>query len=68
MIPGRILDTCRDLIDALKMNNETLQNIDRQFIHIMSRFHVFFFHEGKPTKIGSALQFVSPLAVNELHS
>lgn len=59
VIPGRILDTRRDLVDALKSNNEILQNIDRGFIQIMSRFCIFFFHEGKPTKLGPSLEFVS---------
>ncbi|MCJ1462048.1 hypothetical protein MMC07_000648 [Pseudocyphellaria aurata] len=58
VIPGRILDTRRDLIDDLKSNNETLTNIDRQFIQIIGRFHVFFFHEGKPTKVGGSLVFI----------
>ena len=58
VIPGVIVDARRDLVDALKMNNEVLQNIDRQFVQIMSRFHIFFFHEGKPTKVGTALEFV----------
>lgn len=62
VIPGRVLDTRRDLIDDLKSNNETLINIDRQFINIVGRFHVFFFHEGKPTKVGATLLFVSLLA------
>lgn len=66
VIPGRVLDTRRDLVDALKTNNETLQNIDRQFIQIMSKFHIFFFHEGKPTKLGSKLEFVSLVAVSEI--
>lgn len=67
VIPGRILDTRRDLVDALKKNNETLQNIDRQFSQIMGRFHIFFFHEAKPTKVGTALLFVGLLAVREPH-
>lgn len=66
MIPGRILDTRRDLIDDLKSNNETLTNIDRQFIQLIDRFHIFFFHEGKPTKVGGTLLFVSLLPDSEL--
>ena len=58
VIPGVIIDARRDLVDVLKMNNEMLLNIDRQFIQIMSRFRIFFFHEGKPTKVGTALEFV----------
>ena len=59
--------TRRDLIDALRTNNETLQNIDRQFMQILNRFHIYFFHEGKPTKVAGTMQFVCLLAVSELH-
>ncbi len=53
--------TAPQLVEALKTNNETLQNIDRQFIQIMSRYHIYFFHEAKPTflKGSSASRFVS---------
>ena len=41
--------TASQLVDALKTNNETLQNIDRSFMQLMSKFHIYFFHEAKPT-------------------
>ena len=40
------------LIDTLRSKNETLQNIDRQFIQLSRSLHMFFFHEGKPTDLG----------------
>ncbi|KAL9580566.1 MAG: hypothetical protein Q9212_004419 [Teloschistes hypoglaucus] len=58
MLPKKVVDTQPQLIDALKTNNETLQNIDRQFVQIMSRFHIYFFHEGKPTNLKGTLKFV----------
>ncbi|KAL8870209.1 MAG: hypothetical protein Q9174_003693 [Haloplaca sp. 1 TL-2023] len=58
MMPKKVVDTQPQLVDALKTNNETLQNIDRQFIQIINRFHVFFFHEGKPTNLKGTLRFI----------
>lgn len=59
VLPKKIMDSESQLIDALKSNNETLQNIDRQFIQIMSRYHIYFFHEGKPTDLKGSLRYVS---------
>ncbi|KAL8686933.1 MAG: hypothetical protein Q9218_006757 [Villophora microphyllina] len=58
MLPKKVVDTQPQLVDALKTNNETLQNIDRQFVQIMSRFHIYFFHEGKPTNLKGTLRFI----------
>ena len=58
VMPKRAVDSNDNLVNALKSNNETLQNIDRQFIQIINRFHVFFFHEGKPTKLPHTYDFI----------
>ncbi|KAL9026459.1 MAG: hypothetical protein Q9196_004878 [Gyalolechia fulgens] len=58
MLPKKVVDTQPQLVDALKTNNETLQVIDRQFIQIMSRFHIYFFHEGKPTDLKGTLRVI----------
>lgn len=58
-VPKKALDTSPQLIDALKTNSETLQNIDRQFAQLVERFHLFFFHEAKPTDMKGTLRFVS---------
>ena len=58
VLPSKVMDSQPQLVDALKRNNETLQVIDRSFIQIMHRFHIFFFHEGKPTKLGTHLRFI----------
>ena len=58
VMPKRVIDSNDKLVNALKKENETLQVIDRQFIQIISRFHVFFFHEGKPTNLKGTLQFI----------
>ena len=58
MLPKRLVDTQPQLVHALKANSETLQNIDRQFIQLTSRFHMYFFHEGKPTNLGGTLKYI----------
>lgn len=58
ILPRRLVDTQSQLIDALKTNHETLQNIDRQFSQLTSRFHIYFFHEGKPTNLNGSLQYI----------
>ncbi|KAL9136522.1 MAG: hypothetical protein Q9175_002267 [Cornicularia normoerica] len=58
MLPTRLVDTQPQLVNALKTNSETLQNIDRQFIQLTSRFHMFFFHEAKPTNLNGALKYI----------
>ena len=58
VMPKKVVDTNNSLVNALKENNETLQNIDRQFIQIMSKFHIFFFHEAKPTDLKGTMEYV----------
>ena len=58
VLPKKVLDSQPQLVDALKKENETLQNIDRQFIQLMGKLHVFFFHEAKPTSLKGTLRFV----------
>ena len=53
-----VVDSQPQLTNVLKTNNETLQNIDRQFIHLTSRYRIFFFHEAKPTKLKGVLRFI----------
>ncbi|KAG8529142.1 uncharacterized protein KY384_005777 [Bacidia gigantensis] len=52
VMPSGLVDSNPALVDALKRENETLQVIDRQFIQLISRFRVYFFHEGKKTNLG----------------
>lgn len=58
VMPKKFVDTQPQLVDALKKDNETLQNIDRQFIQLTSRFHIYFFHESKPTNLKGTLRFI----------
>ena len=58
VIPKKFLDTQPQLVQALKTENETLQNINRLFTEIMERFHIYFFHEGKPMDLKGTRDFV----------
>ena len=49
--PIDLLDFRPQIIDSLGIKNETLQNIDRQFIQLSDKFRMYFFYEGKPTNI-----------------
>ena len=60
----KVVDSAPQLVDALKSNSETLQNIDRQFVQLMDEFHMFFFHEAKPSDVGGTKRFVSFKIVN----
>lgn len=58
VLPKKFFDTSPQLIEALKSNNETLQNINRLFIPIIDRFHVYMFHESKPMDLKGTRSFV----------
>ncbi|KAI4124449.1 MAG: hypothetical protein LQ347_005731 [Umbilicaria vellea] len=58
VMPKKIVDSQPQLIEALKSNNETLQNIDRQFIQLMSKYHIYFFHEAKPTDVKGTFRYI----------
>jgi len=58
VLPKKFLDTSPQLVQALRTNNETLQNINRLFIEIIGRFHIYFFHESKPMDLKGTRDFV----------
>jgi hypothetical protein len=60
-MPKKVLDSAPQLLEALKTNSETLQVIDRDFVKDIGNFHVYFFHEAKPTDIKGTLAFVSTI-------
>lgn len=57
-LPRRFFDSSSHLVEALKTNNETLQNINRQFNEIMPKLRIYLFYEGKPMDLRSTRQFV----------
>ena len=58
VLPKKFFESSPQLIEALKSNNETLQNINRLFIDIVSRFQIYFFHESKPMDLKGTRQLV----------
>lgn len=56
--PREIMDGQSHLIEALNTGSETLQNIDRDFIQLASRFYIYYFHEGKPTNLGGTKIYI----------
>ena len=58
VLPKKVVDSEPQLLQALVTNSETLQNIDRHFYQILPRFHIYFFHEGKPTNLKGTLRFI----------
>ncbi|RMZ83337.1 hypothetical protein DV737_g1743, partial [Chaetothyriales sp. CBS 132003] len=58
MLPKKFFDSSPQLVNALKTQNETLQNINRLFTEIHERFHIYFFHEGKPMDLKGSREFV----------
>ena len=59
VIPKAVGESAPQLVDALKANSETLENIDRPFVQLMDKFNLYFFHEAKPTGLGTTSHFVS---------
>ena len=44
-----LIDTSGNLIDTLKKDSETLQNINLDFMNYLDKFALYLFHEAKPT-------------------
>ncbi|KAK2737291.1 hypothetical protein FQN57_000375 [Myotisia sp. PD_48] len=58
VVPTKFVDSSAQLVHTLKSNNEHLQNINREFVQIMNRFHIYFFHESKPMDLGGSRVFI----------
>ncbi|KAL8929515.1 MAG: hypothetical protein Q9208_001184 [Pyrenodesmia sp. 3 TL-2023] len=57
------------LMNALKTGSETLQSIERDFVQLATRFHIYYFHEGKPTNLGeTSLYMVDELSASPVIS
>jgi hypothetical protein len=44
-----LMDSSGNLIDTLKKDSETLQNINIDFMSHLDKFALYLFHEAKPT-------------------
>lgn len=58
VLPKRLFDTSPQLINSLKTDNEHLQIINRDFVQIMARFRIYFFHESKPMDLKTTRAFI----------
>ncbi|KAI9847286.1 MAG: hypothetical protein M1837_002873 [Sclerophora amabilis] len=58
LLPRKMLDTEPQLINTLKTQSETLQNINLGFAEIIDRFHMYFFHEAEKTDLGATKDFI----------
>lgn len=58
MLPKKVFDSSPHLVEALRTNNETLQNINRLFVDIIGRFQIYFFHESRPMDLKGTRQLV----------
>ncbi|KAK5074664.1 hypothetical protein LTR64_000868 [Lithohypha guttulata] len=57
-LPRKFFDSSSHLVEALKSNNETLQNINRHFTDIQPQLKIYFFYEGRPMDLKGTRQFV----------
>ena len=57
-LPAGSISSQPQLVSAFRTNSETIQNIDRSFIQLASRFRIYFFHEGKPTNLKGNYRYI----------
>ncbi|KAE8351720.1 catalytic protein [Aspergillus coremiiformis] len=58
VLPKKYMESSSELVKTLRTNNETLQNINSLFVNMMSRFHIYFFHETLSTDIKGTRQLI----------
>jgi hypothetical protein len=58
LIPKKVLDTEPQLVNALRSNNETLQNINLHFLDIYQRFEISMVHEAVKTDLKGTKAFI----------
>ena len=59
LVPSKIWDTNGQLLEALKVGSETLQNITDQFVPLMKKFRIYFFWEQEKTDMKTTRDYVS---------
>ena len=52
------IDFRPQIVHSLGIKNETLENIERQFIQLSNKIRIYFFYEGKPTNINGIWHYV----------
>lgn len=58
VLPRKLLDTDPQLVKTLVSNNETLQNINSDFLEVFQQFQIDFVHETHRTDVANSLVFV----------
>lgn len=58
VLPKKVMEASPQLVQALRKDNETLQHINSLFANIMSRFHIYLFHETRSTDIKGTRQII----------
>ncbi|KAE8161064.1 Alpha/Beta hydrolase protein [Aspergillus tamarii] len=58
VLPKKYMESSSQLVKALRTNNETLQNINSLFADMMSRFHIYFFHETLSTDVKGTRELI----------
>ena len=57
-LPAGLISSQPQHVGAFRTSSETIQNIDRSFIQLTSRFRIYFFHEGKPTNLKGDYRYI----------
>ncbi|KAB8202865.1 lipa and NB-ARC domain protein [Aspergillus parasiticus] len=58
VLPKKYMESSSQLVKALRTNNETLQNINSLFADMMSRYHIYFFHETLSTDVKGTRELI----------
>lgn len=58
VFPKKVMEASPQLIQALRKDNETLQHINSLFANIMSRFHIYLFHETRSTDVKGTREII----------
>lgn len=58
VLPRRVVESSSQLINSLRTNNETLQNINGLFAEVLPRYHIYFFHETRSTDVKGTRQLI----------
>ncbi|XHF97721.1 hypothetical protein AWENTII_001306 [Aspergillus wentii] len=58
VMPKKFMESSPQLVEALRSNNETLQNINSLFADVMGRFHIYFFHETRSTDVKGTRELI----------
>lgn len=58
VLPRKLIEASPQLVEALRKDNETLQHINSLFDDIMSRFHIYLFHETRSMDVKGTRQII----------